>query len=533
MYHHLKYALEKNTRRIVNIDDVDNGLLCNCICPHCKQKLVAKNDGLKREHHFAHYSGIECKGARMSTLHLLAQQIIEEKKEIMLPDYQGEYYEKETKRVKFDDVWLEKTVKDLRPDCICIKRDNKGEEHKLWVEILVTHEVDDAKQKMIQALKVACVEIDLSDMIDTDYSVESVKHRLLNEKENKRWINCPQYDEQNAKLKAEYEKEESKRLQREKERWEKAEVEQRQKEAARQVYDEYLKEKSIEWYKSGRQETAQLLIDEINKEPFCQYYYNESRTQNIIFHTLLPRGDFLYYIENSAKNEVGLRLFYTLLHYYYDFTTKSDFSILKHQLQQFQYSRASLSREQKIHLEQLVSLRIIYLLEKSRNREMYIEKIYKDIIKKYILKAYIRNEVLMISSVFCHHILGSDAQSFGELTNEIIQKHPYLTRSYLAIVNKEKFKKGYYLEGQNMLDVLESFVAENKPESNETVDRILRVCYSYAFKSDSIYYFPVSTVSKNSPSESSQLHFTYQQPGEDLKNEKGWRELNEWYKNSN
>lgn len=532
MHHHLKYALEKNTRRIVNINDVDNGLLCNCICPYCKQKLVAKNDGLKREHHFAHYLGIECKGARMSTLHLLAQQIIEEKKEIMLPDYQGEYYEKETKSVKFDDIWLEKTVEDLRPDCICIKRDNRGEEHKLWVEILVTHEVDDAKQKKIQAHKVACIEIDLSDLIDTDYSEDSITHRLQNEKENKRWVNCPQYDEQNAKLKIEYEKEESKRLQREKERREKAEAEQRQKEAARQVNDEYLKEKSMEWYKSGRQETAQLLIDEINKEPFCQNYYYESRTQNIIFHTLLPRGDFLYYIENSAKNEVGLRLFYTLLHYYYDHTTKSDFSILKHQLQQFQYSRASLSREQKIHLEQLISLRIIYLLEKSRNHEMYIENIYKNIIKKYILKPYIRNEVLMVSSVFCHHILGSDAQSFGELTNEIIQKHPYLTRSYLTIVNKEKFKKNYFLGGQNMLDVLARFVAENTLETNETVERILRVCFSYAFKSDSKEDYTVLSVSKNPPTHP-KLQFTYQQPVEDLKNEKGWRELNDWYKNSN
>ena len=499
MHHHLKYALEKNTRRIVNIDDVVNGLLCNCICPHCKQKLVAKNDGLKREHHFAHYSGIECKGARMSTLHLLAQQIIEEKKEIMLPDYQGEYYEKETKSVKFDDIWLEKTVEDLRPDCICIKRDNRGEEHKLWVEILVTHEVDDAKQKKIRAHKVACIEIDLSDLIDTDYSEDSIAHRLQNEKENKRWVNCPQYDEQNAKLKTEYEKEESKRLQQEKERREKAEAEQRQKEAARQVNDEYLKEKSIEWYKSGRQETAQLLIDEINKEPFCQNYYYESRTQNIIFHTLLPSGDFLYYIEKSAKNEVGLRLFYTLLHYYYDHTTKSDFGILKHQLQQFQYSRASLSREQKIHLEQLISLRTVFLMEKSRNQ--FFSCIDKDTIKTYILKPYIRNEVLMVSSVFCRHILGSDAQSFGELTKEIIQKHSCLAKGYLTIVNNEKFKNNYYLGRQNMLDVLERFVAENKTESNETVDNILRVCYSYAFNSDPIDNNTVSAVSKYPPSE--------------------------------
>lgn len=531
MLHRLKYALKTSSGRIVNIDDVENGLQCNCICPGCKGVLVAKNNGLKKEHHFAHYSGIECKGARMTALHSLAQQIIEEKKEIMLPDYQGEYYKKESQRVQFDDVWLENTVKDLRPDCICIKRDHKGKEHKLWVEILVTHEVDDTKQKKIQELDVACIEIDFSNLIDTDYSIESITHRLLNEKENKRWVNCPQCDERNDQKKVEYDKIVLKYQQQEEERRRREEEVQQRENEVRQVKDKYLKEKTREWYKDGRHEVAQFLVDEINKEPFCQNDYLGDRTQNVIFHTLLPHRDFLYFIENSAKNEGGLLLFYTLLHYYYDQTIYLDYNNIKSQLHHFQYSRASLSKEEKIKLEQLISLRTVFLLEKDRKYPF--SDIDKKTIKFYVSNLSFRRKVLMVSSVFCHHIIGSDAHSFGELTNEIMQNHPHLTRSYLTLIDsQEEFRINYHLGGKNMLIVLRRFVAENKPESNKMVDSILRVCYSFAFNSRSNDDYTVLPIPDTSPSVMTSQQSKYQQPVEDLKNEEGWNELNEWYKNN-
>ena len=46
---------QDRTGRMVYIDDVPNGLACNCICPNCKEQLLARH-GMERAHHFAHHS---------------------------------------------------------------------------------------------------------------------------------------------------------------------------------------------------------------------------------------------------------------------------------------------------------------------------------------------------------------------------------------------------------------------------------------------------------------------------------------------
>ena len=68
----LTYALN-SIGNLVYIDEVDTGQLCNCYCPSCKEKLVAKNGGMKRVHHFAHASGVDCENAYETMLHQLAK----------------------------------------------------------------------------------------------------------------------------------------------------------------------------------------------------------------------------------------------------------------------------------------------------------------------------------------------------------------------------------------------------------------------------------------------------------------------------
>ena len=72
----LTYAINSEGK-IVYVDEVPNGNKCECICPSCKEKLIAKNQGkTDRKHHFAHQSGMECDYAVESMLHLLAKEKI-------------------------------------------------------------------------------------------------------------------------------------------------------------------------------------------------------------------------------------------------------------------------------------------------------------------------------------------------------------------------------------------------------------------------------------------------------------------------
>lgn len=73
----LTYALGA-TGKLVNVDDVPIGNECGCFCPACKEPLIAKNQGLKRMHHFAHQSRMECEYAFESMLHTLAKEKIRE-----------------------------------------------------------------------------------------------------------------------------------------------------------------------------------------------------------------------------------------------------------------------------------------------------------------------------------------------------------------------------------------------------------------------------------------------------------------------
>lgn len=72
----LTYAINSEGK-VVHINEVPNGKECGCICPSCKEKLIAKNQGkTDRKHHFAHQSGTECDYAVESMLHLLAKEKI-------------------------------------------------------------------------------------------------------------------------------------------------------------------------------------------------------------------------------------------------------------------------------------------------------------------------------------------------------------------------------------------------------------------------------------------------------------------------
>src|SRR5580658_8030351 len=96
--------------KLVDISSVESGLACNCVCPSCGQRLVAKK-GEINQHHFAHHNAIECEGAVETALHIYAKNILEKHKRMVLPPVYLNHSDKlifPATGVTFDKVVLEK-----------------------------------------------------------------------------------------------------------------------------------------------------------------------------------------------------------------------------------------------------------------------------------------------------------------------------------------------------------------------------------------------------------------------------------------
>lgn len=218
----------------VHIEDVtQNGNLCGCFCPYCHSPLQAKCEGKKNQHHFAHISDRECKVSHESALHLLAKEIIEEQKAIMVPVYYPkryteiheqtfenadeylywEYYyqdfedlDSDDERDEFDPYWrlhyfpsqqlrfqkveIEKSDDNnsLRADCIGTT--DNGIQYA--IEFFVTHKINDLKLEKIQNGNINCLEIKIPKDFVLDKTV--LTDFLLHSSKGRTWINYPYAD---------------------------------------------------------------------------------------------------------------------------------------------------------------------------------------------------------------------------------------------------------------------------------------------------------------------------------------------------
>lgn len=68
-----EYAICSRTNKLIHIDNVMSGLKCNCVCPGCGDKMVARKGKIK-EHHFAHYIVSEKDSCRMTMIHRFFQE---------------------------------------------------------------------------------------------------------------------------------------------------------------------------------------------------------------------------------------------------------------------------------------------------------------------------------------------------------------------------------------------------------------------------------------------------------------------------
>lgn len=208
--------------KLISIDEIsyeERGLKCNCFCPSCGGRLQAKIGSGIRARHFSHINkDCDIKTALQTALHLMAKEIIAEKKQMILPEYvvkitDTDYYRshysngsnskyrdikfvyEKAKRVNFDNVYLEKKVSEIVPDIIALSQAGC-----YLIEIAVTHFIDREKQTKINQLNFPVIEIDLSDMNSHVFCREQLENILVNDIKRKKWIHYPMNDEERLSL---------------------------------------------------------------------------------------------------------------------------------------------------------------------------------------------------------------------------------------------------------------------------------------------------------------------------------------------
>lgn len=182
----LIYALKDGV--ITSISDVPSGLKCGCVCPACGAALVARK-GTKIMHHFAHYAGENCEYGYETSLHMAAKEVLSRSKRIVIPAVYVDFPQSgkartlvsQEKEIEIDHVELEKSFGDVIPDVVVYSGGKK-----FFVEIFVTHAIDEEKLARLKAQNISTIEIDLSKE-ERGISEEDLSKVLLESNAKKEW----------------------------------------------------------------------------------------------------------------------------------------------------------------------------------------------------------------------------------------------------------------------------------------------------------------------------------------------------------
>lgn len=183
--------------------EVPLGKRCGCICPACKDELIARHEtnGHKTPH-FSHDSGADCAKGLETAVHLAAKQLIEQEKLLFLPKVVatlekangfGEIHRRKRVLVEeglkaMDSVRIEVPLGSIRPDLIAVPLGQS----EICVEIAVTHFVDSDKLARVRETGMALLEIDLS--AHRMFTWDSLREALLTGSAPREWLYHPEIE---------------------------------------------------------------------------------------------------------------------------------------------------------------------------------------------------------------------------------------------------------------------------------------------------------------------------------------------------
>jgi len=196
----IPFALSEADQRVYEPRAVPLGKRCGCVCPGCRQPVIAKHCMAgKRAPHFAHTSGSDCASGYETAVHLAAKQLIETRRVLMFPELTASiavtdataHIHKPSKQLAaagrrdLTEVAVEEALGQIRPDV----RVEAIELGAVLVEVAVTHFVDQVKLARIEALGFGAIEIDLSKVRDATFA--SLETALFDDPARTKWLYHP------------------------------------------------------------------------------------------------------------------------------------------------------------------------------------------------------------------------------------------------------------------------------------------------------------------------------------------------------
>lgn len=193
----IPFGQDMLTGKMLDSRQVKRGLACGCICPECKVPLEAVH-GKRRDWFFRHAKGSTnntyCAHPLETSIHLKAKELFQENTLLRLPkaavkpgnqvpemvfSEAGYFY------ITKAEMEYRRDGNDAIPDIALFSGDRK-----VYVEILVTHAVDDDKIEKLHKRGVPTLEIDLgkaTNLLET-MTEDEFRSLLFSDNSNKEWV---------------------------------------------------------------------------------------------------------------------------------------------------------------------------------------------------------------------------------------------------------------------------------------------------------------------------------------------------------
>lgn len=163
------YGIHAPSGDLRHVDSVSNGKACDCLCPdpHCGQRLIAKNRGKKKIHHFAHERG-SCSWSVEYVIALLARESIRSRGLVAFPALTYHDEETQTEVMHAKAGWVPIAEAELRtvsgrqaPDLFVTWRSAQGEEKPYAIVFQLIHAVTTEQLSRLASAAEGVILVDL------------------------------------------------------------------------------------------------------------------------------------------------------------------------------------------------------------------------------------------------------------------------------------------------------------------------------------------------------------------------------------